>query len=229
MEARRRRDALYGRRKGKPLSPRRAALMATEFPRLAIDIGTPAPSDLRTLFSVSVDAVHLEIGFGGGERLVASARASPSIGFIGIEPFLNGMGKAVAAVADEKLRNVRLFDKDASDLLTWLPPASLAEVDLFYPDPWPKKRHHKRRFVSPANLDRVARVLVPGGLFRVVSDIPGYIEWTLFNVQRNAAFAWAAERADDWRKPFQGWTETRYEAKARGAGRHPAYLTFARV
>jgi tRNA (guanine-N7-)-methyltransferase len=203
--------------------------MASEFPHLAIDIDASVPHDSRRLFPVSVVAVHLEIGFGGGERLIASARASPSIGFIGVEPFLNGMAKAVAAIADQKLRNVRLYDKDASDLLAWLPPASLAEVDLFYPDPWPKKRHHKRRFVNPANLDRIARVLAPGGPFRVVSDIPGYIEWTLLNVQRHTAFTWTAERADDWRKPFRGWIETRYEVKAHGAGRHPVYLTFARI
>ena len=108
------------------------------------------------------------------------------------------------------------------------PPRSTA-VDLLYPDPWPKKRHWKRRFVSPENLDRLARVLTPGGLFRFASDIPSYVEWTLAHVLRHPAFAWTAERADDWRTPFPGWPGTRYEAKALAAGRRPTYLEFRRT
>jgi tRNA (guanine-N7-)-methyltransferase len=223
-----RRDNLYGRRKGKPLSPRRLGLMAALYPALAVDVAMPSPADLGSLFPIVVDGVRLEIGFGGGEHLIAAATARNDLGFIGVEPFVNGMAKVVAAVADLGLRNIRLFEGDAARLLEWLPSTSLAEIDLFYPDPWPKKRHFKRRFVSRANLDRFARVLLPGGLFRFVSDIESYVEWTLLHTGRHADFAWTAERADDWRRPFPQWPGTRYEAKALAAGRKPAYLTFKR-
>lgn len=223
-----RRDTLYGRRKGKSLSPRRARLMATDFPALVINTARPPPTDIAALFAHRPSMVGLEIGFGAGEHLVAAAVAEPAAGFIGIEPFLNGMASAVAAIHDHGLRNVRLFDGEATRFLDWLPPASLDAVDLLYPDPWPKKRHWKRRFVSNENLARLARVLKPGGTFRFVSDIPSYVEWTLVHVLRHPAFAWTAERADDWRRPFPDWTPTRYEAKAQRAGRKPMYLAFRR-
>jgi len=224
-----RRDSLYGRRKGKPLSPRRAHLMATVFPALAIDVARPPPADIAMLFARRPAAVGLEIGFGGGEHLVAAAAAAPAVCFIGIEPFLNGMASAVAAIHDNGLDNIRLFDGEATRLLDWLPPASLDAVDLLYPDPWPKKRHWKRRFVGDDNLDRLARVMKPGGNFRFVSDIASYVEWTLVHVLRHPAFAWTAANADDWRQPFAGWPGTRYEAKAVAAGRTPTYLAFRRV
>ena len=223
------RRSLHGRRKGKPLSARRTGLMATAWPALSIDLALPPPILLTALFPVLVGNVRLEIGFGGGEHMVAEAIAAPETGFIGVEPFVAGMGKAVAAVADRGLQNVRLFDGDAVHLLDWLPTDSLAGVDLLYPDPWPKRRHWKRRFVSPENLDRIARVLAPGGLLRVASDIDDYIAWTLLHVTRRLDFAWTAERADDWRKPFPGWPGTRYEAKAITAGRRPTYLAFRRT
>ncbi|HMN85763.1 MAG TPA: tRNA (guanosine(46)-N7)-methyltransferase TrmB [Bauldia sp.] len=224
-----RHDTLYGRRKGKPLSPRREGLMATLYPSLALDPDTTPPADPATLFPVPVRAVRMEIGFGGGEHLVHEAAAAPDIGHVGVEPFAAGMGKAVSAIADAGLRNVRLFDGDAVRLLDWLPPAALSRIDLLYPDPWPKRRHWKRRFVGPANLDRIARVLSPGGLFRFASDIDSYVAWTLFHLGRRQDFLWTAERADDWRLPFPGWPGTRYEAKALAAGRKPAYLAFRRL
>ena len=224
-----RRDSLYGRRKGKPLSARREGLMATLYPALAIDLAAAPPADAASLFRVPVDTVCLEIGFGGGEHLIHEATAAPRIGFLGVEPFLAGMAKAVAAVAETGLRNLRLFDGDAAHLLDWLPPASLSRVDLLYPDPWPKRRHWKRRFVNPANLDRLARVLRPGGLFRLASDIDSYVAWTLLHLLKRPDFEWTAERADDRRLPFPGWPGTRYEAKALAAGRKPAYLAFRRT
>jgi len=228
VEAERRRS-LHGRRKGKPLSARRSGLMADAYPGLAIDLAVPPPVPLAGLFAAPVADVRLEIGFGGGEHLIAEATAHPDSGFIGVEPFVAGMAKAVAAVADRNLRNVRLHDDDAAGLLDWLPPAALTRVDLFYPDPWPKRRHWKRRFVGPANLERIARVLVPGGTFRVASDIEGYIDWTLRHLLARADFAWTAEEADDWRKPYPGWPGTRYEAKALREGRRPTYLAFVRT
>jgi tRNA (guanine-N7-)-methyltransferase len=222
-------NRLHGRRKGKKLSARRSALMAGLLPALNIDIDRPPPSRAADLFSCPVDTVRLEIGFGGGEHLVAEAEAAPGSGFIGVEPFISGMAKAVAAIADRGLRNVRLFDGDAARLLDWLPAGSLSRIDLLYPDPWPKKRHWKRRFVSPENLDRISRVLMPGGELRFVSDISGYVEWTLSHILRRNDFMWTAQKADDWRRPWSGWPGTRYEAKAFKAGRRPAYLIFRRV
>lgn len=224
-----RRDSLYGRRKGKPLSPRRAHLMATDFRALAIDTDQPAPGDLATLFPHGPATIILEIGFGGGEHLLAGAFGSPGTGFIGVEPFVNGMANAVAAIHDAGLANIRLFDGEALRMLDWLPERSLDRVDILYPDPWPKRRHWKRRVVSTENLARLARVLRPGGIFRFASDIPAYVEWTLALVLAHSGFAWEATRADDWRKPFADWPGTRYEAKALAAGRVPTYLTFRRT
>jgi tRNA (guanine-N7-)-methyltransferase len=222
------RDSLYGRRKGKPLSPRRALLMANAYPALAVDVSHPAPKNLTAIFPNAPSSIRLEIGFGGGEHLMAEAVRAPDVGFIGVEPFLNGMAKAVTAIVDGKLENVRLFGGEASVLLDWLLPASLAGIDLLYPDPWPKKRHWKRRFVSDENLDRLARALSPGGSFRFASDIPSYVEWTLARLMKRDDFVWEAERATDWTAPFRGWPGTRYEAKALAAGRVPTYLAFKR-
>jgi tRNA (guanine-N7-)-methyltransferase len=222
-------NRLHGRRKGKKLSARRSALMAGLLPALSIDIDRPPPPRAADLFSKPVDAVRLEIGFGGGEHLVAEAEAGPASGFIGVEPFINGMAKAVAAISDRGLQNVRLFGGDAARLLDWLPAGSLARIDLLYPDPWPKKRHWKRRFVSPENLDRISRTLKPNGELRFVSDISNYVEWTLSHLLRHRDFLWTARCADDWRRPWAGWPGTRYEAKALRAGRQPAYLIFRRL
>jgi tRNA (guanine-N7-)-methyltransferase len=224
-----RRDKLYGRRRGKKLSPRRAGLLAAELPKLAIATDAPAPLSLASLFAHRPSLVRLEIGFGGGEHLVARAEAEPHAGFIGVEPFVNGMAKAVAAITGRGFVNVRLFGGEASVLLDWLPAASLDSIDLLYPDPWPKKRHWKRRFISSGNLDRLARALRPDGAFRFVSDIPSYVEWTLALMTRRPDFTWTAETSSDWTEPFAGWPGTRYEAKALKAGRIPTYLTFART
>jgi tRNA (guanine-N7-)-methyltransferase len=203
--------------------------MATRLPSLAVDVERAAPKNLAALFAVPVSAVRLEIGFGGGEHLIGEAEAHPAIGHVGVEPFVNGLAKAVASVVDLGLDNVRLFGGDATRLLDWLPAASLDRIDLLYPDPWPKKRHWKRRFVGPENLDRFARVLRKGGTVRFASDIESYVAWTLAHFMRRQDFTWTAERPDDWRKPFPGWQGTRYERKALAAGRKPAYLEFCRL
>ncbi len=203
--------------------------MATLLPQLTLDPGEPPPTNVAKLFPHAPSRVVMEIGFGGGEHLVSEASREPDAGFIGVEPFVNGMAKAVAAIAENELRNVRLFGSDASLLLDWLPARSIDEIDLLYPDPWPKKRHWKRRFVSRENLARLAHVLKPGGVFRFASDIPAYVEWTLMNFGADARFAWTAERAADWTTPFPHWPGTRYEAKALREGRVPTYLAFRRI
>jgi tRNA (guanine-N7-)-methyltransferase len=221
--------AFFGRRKGHALRPHQAALMETLLPKLAIDLGAPAPADLAALFPVAVDSVRLEIGFGGGEHMIAQAEQNPSTGFIGVEPFLNGMAKALSVIDTRKLANVRLDFGDATFLLQWLPPASLARVDLIYPDPWPKRRHWKRRFVQDRSVAELARALSVGGELRFATDIADYAAWTLAHVARSPQFEWTAERADDWRRPWPGFSGTRYEAKAKREGRTPCYLIFRRV
>ncbi len=222
-------EAFFGRRHGKSMSALQRAALETQLPRCRIDIDSPAPSDVARLFGPDVSGVRLEIGFGGGERLRHEAARSPGTGFIGVEPFVNGMAKLLIGLQQEPLGNVRVYDDDATRLLDWLPLASLAGIDLLYPDPWPKKKHWKRRFVNDANLDRLARVLKPGAAFRFASDIDTYVDWTLLHCRRHPAFAWRAETAADWRDPYEGWPGTRYEAKAMREGRQPAYLTFMRI
>jgi tRNA (guanine-N7-)-methyltransferase len=219
--------AFFGRRKGHPLKPRQAALFDTLLPRVALDLAKPAPADLRTLFD-GVDEVRLEIGFGGAEHLIEQAKAHPRGGFIGSDAFVNAIAKALAAIDDQKPCNVRLHHGDASALLDWLPAGALARIDLLYPDPWPKRRHWKRRFIQDDSLERLARVLKPGGELRFATDIADYATHTLARILRSRDFVWTAEAASDWRQPWPGFCGTRYEAKAKREGRVPAYLVFRR-
>jgi tRNA (guanine-N7-)-methyltransferase len=220
--------SFYGRRKGHRLRARQAGLFGSLLPRLALDLTKPAPTKLAALFPFRVEAVRLEIGFGGAEHLIAQAQAHPHIGFIGCEPFVNGMAKALSAIAELELENIRLHHGDATMLLAWLPASSLKRVELIYPDPWPKRRHWKRRFVQDATVAALARVLAPGGEFRFASDWADYTAWTLQRLMRCPDFAWTAERADDWRKPWPDFAGTRYQAKALREGREPCYLTYRR-
>jgi tRNA (guanine-N7-)-methyltransferase len=222
------REAFFGRLKGPKLRPGQTALIEEVLPQLRPDLTKPAPEVLTDLFPVPVEAVRLEIGFGGGEHLLHESGRFPDVGFIGVEPFVNGMAKLLSAIQDAPRPNLRLYDDDATRLLDWLPAGSLAGVDLFYPDPWPKRRHFKRRFVNPRNLDRIARVLAPGSNFRFASDIDTYVDWTLRHCRDHDEFEWTAERAADWHTPYEAWPGTRYEAKAIREGHPPAYLTFRR-
>ena len=223
-----RHGAFFGRRKGHPLRSRQAELFGTLLPRLAVDISKPA-QNLTALFPDAVDDIQLEIGFGGAEHLIGRAKANPRTGFIGAEPFVNGMAKALAAIDEGKLANIRLHHADAVELLDWLPAGSIGRIDLLYPDPWPKRRHWKRRFVNDDNIARLSRALRAGGEFRFATDWANYAEWTLARLMRSEDFTWTAERADDWRKPWPEFSGTRYEAKAKREGRLPCYLRFKRV
>jgi tRNA (guanine-N7-)-methyltransferase len=228
-EQQNRHGAFFGRRKGHPLRPRQAERFGSLLPGLALDLTRGAPNDLAALYPHAVETVRLEIGFGGAEHLIAQAQAYPGAGFIGCEPFVNGMAKALSAIDELGLANIRLHHGDAVELLRWLPQQSLARVDLLYPDPWPKRRHWKRRFVSDANVAALARVIASGGEFRFATDWANYAEWTLLRLLRSRDFTWMAERADDWRKPWAGFSSTRYEAKAKREGRAPTYLIFRRT
>ena len=224
-----RKRAFFGRRKGHKLRPHQARLIESLLPRLAIDIAGPAPVDLRALFASPVVDMRLEIGFGGGESLIAAAREHPQTGFIGVEPFINGMAKALAAIEAGNIRNIRLHFDDAVDLIAWLPAASLSRIDLIHPDPWPKRRHWKRRFIQDAMIAQLARILRPGGEVRFVTDISDYATWTLQRFMRSEDFEWTALVADDWRKPWSGFVHTRYHAKAARAQRASCFLTFRRT
>jgi tRNA (guanine-N7-)-methyltransferase len=221
--------AFFGRRKGHKLRPHHAQLIDTLLPRLVIDLDRPAPADLGTLFPARASDVQLEIGFGGGEYLIAQAQAQPRRGFIGVEPFVNGMAKALAAIESADLQNIRLHFDDAVNLIAWLPESSLARIDLIHPDPWPKRRHWKRRFVQDAMIARLARILRPHGEFRFVTDIADYAAWTLQRFLRSADFAWTAQCADDWRKPWPDFISTRYNAKAAREARAACFLIFRKV
>lgn len=226
MTDRSHKPAFYGRRKGHALRPRSADLMDTLLPRLALDLARPR--DPRRLFSVPVGDVWLEIGFGGGEHMIDQARRHPDTGLIGCEPFVNGMAKALRSIDDGDIDTIRLHHGDAGDVIDWLPDQSVGRVFLLYPDPWPKRRHWKRRFVSAPMLDRLHRIMAPGAELRFASDIESYVAWTLERLRDHPGFAWTAEKADHWRRPWPNWPGTRYEAKSRRAGRVPTYLTFRR-
>jgi tRNA (guanine-N7-)-methyltransferase len=221
--------AFFGRRKGHKLRAHQAGLIEHLLPHLAFALQVPSPPDLSGLFDPPLGEIRLEIGFGGGEHLVAEARAHQDKGFIGCEPYVNGMAKILAQIETHNLGNIRLFAGDAVELLAWLPPRSLCRIDLIHPDPWPKRRHWKRRFVQDATIAAMARVLKAGGEFRFVSDIDDYCAWTLAHLARSKDFVWTAERADDWRLPWPSYTMTRYGQKAAREGRVAAYLRFRKI
>jgi tRNA (guanine-N7-)-methyltransferase len=221
--------SFFGRRKGHKLRSHQADLIEHLLPRLALEIGKPCPLDLADLFDPPADDVRLEIGFGGGEHLIAEARALPNLGFIGCEPYVNGMAKILTQIEAHNIGNIRLFAGDATELLAWAPQRSLARIDLIHPDPWPKRRHWKRRFVQDATVAAMARTLKPDGEFRFVSDIDDYSAWTLKHLARSPDFVWTAERAPDWRLPWPDYTMTRYGVKADREGRHAAYLRFRKM
>ena len=189
-----RHGSFFGRRKGHKLRSHQADLIEHLLPRLALDIAGPSPPGLAGLFDPPADDVRLEIGFGGGEHLIAEARAFPDTGFIGCEPYVNGMAKILTQIEAHNIGNIRLFAGDAAELVAWAPPRSLDRIDLIHPDPWPKRRHWKRRFVQDATVAAMARVLKPGGEFRFVSDIDDYCAWTLAHLSRSPDFVWTAEK-----------------------------------
>lgn len=217
----------YGRRRGHGLSTRQRQLLADVLPRLKLDLSQPC-LDAAMLVEPPSRETWLEIGFGGGEHLVWQASRHAEIGLIGCEPFIDGVVKVLDAVERAGLVNVRVHDDDARQVLRWLPPASIGRVFILFPDPWPKKRHHKRRLMAPATLGMLARVMRPGAELRFASDIAGYVRSALLAVAEEGSFEWPASTADDWRIRPDDWPQTRYEAKALAAGRRCSYFRFQR-
>lgn len=224
-------SAFFGRRKGKRLRAGQEERLRSLLPRLRLPGGDSpiAGEALAALYPAPPAGYVLEIGFGGGEHLAHRAAERPDLGFIGCEPFVNGMVKLLGAVEERGLTNVRLWDEDAGLLLPRLPEGAFERVYLLYPDPWPKRRARKRRFVSPESLAAIARLLKPGGTFHFASDIDDYVGWTLARAAAEPRLKWTATGPADWREPYRGWPGTRYEAKALREGRTPSYLTFSRT
>ncbi|MBZ0130728.1 MAG: tRNA (guanosine(46)-N7)-methyltransferase TrmB [Rhodobacteraceae bacterium] len=224
----------YGRRYGKTLRDTQRDFLDTDLAALAIPgvdwVANPdrRPIDPAALFATKRE-VWLEIGFGAGEHMVHMAAANPDIGIIGCEPFINGVAMLLGKIRAAGVDNLAVHPDDVRDLFDVLPDASINRAFLLYPDPWPKKRHHRRRFVTPEFLDPLARVMRPGAILRVATDIGDYVRQTLEQMQAHAGFDWLADGPDDWRKPWDDWHSTRYEQKALREGRTPHYLTFRRV
>jgi tRNA (guanine-N7-)-methyltransferase len=219
----------FGRRRGRKLSARQDRLLAELLPKVAVDPTGSPPSDLTALFGSGTSAVWLEIGFGGAEHLIWQARAHPDVGIIGCEPFEEGVVKALAAIDEGGLGNIRLLGDDVRPLLRWLPERSISRVFILFPDPWPKKRHQKRRLFSPDLLRLLARVMVPGAELRLATDIGDYARTALLAVQGTPAFRWTVEEPADWRVRPADWPGTRYEAKAGREGRKCYFFRFVRT
>ena len=184
------------------------------------------PLDVEALFGGR--DLWLEVGFGGGEHMVHQAEQNPDICIIGCDPYINGVAMLLGRIRAAGVENLRVYPNDVRDLFDVLPEASVARAFVLYPDPWPKARHHRRRFVTQEHLVPLARVLKPGAILRLATDIPDYVRQTLQEVPK-AGFEWLAERPGDWRCPWADWISTRYEQKALRAGRVPHYLTFRKV
>ena len=217
----------YGRRKGRRLREGRRSLFDAVLPALRVDIAAGRELDPRSLFDAPRE-VWLEIGFGGGEHLAAQAAAHPDVGLIGCEVFQAGIASALGHIAQAGLKNIRLHPEDARELLAVLAPRSLDRVFLLFPDPWPKRRHEQRRFIGRANIDRLAQLMRPGAELRIASDDPTYQEWVLRHVPVHPAFRWHARSPVDWLQRPSDAIETRYERKARDAGRTPMFFRFLR-
>ena len=222
----------YGRVKGKTLKPAQQKYLDEDLTSLSPGLvgweenPDRIPLDVEALFEGK--PIWLEIGFGGGEHLVHQAATYPEIGLIGAEPYLNGVAMLLGKIRKAGVQNLRVHPGDARNLMDVLSEASVDKAFLLYPDPWPKKRHHRRRFVTQEHLAPLARVLKPDAEFRVATDIPDYVRQTLLEVPK-AGFEWLAEGPGDWRNPWDDWTSTRYEQKALREGRTPHYMTFRRL
>jgi tRNA (guanine-N7-)-methyltransferase len=219
----------YGRRKGHALSARKERLVQELLPRLRLPLAGPSPRPLTLLFLPGAREVWLEIGFGSGEHLLWQAEHKPEVGFIGCEPFINGVASLLGGIEDRGLGSIRIHDGDAREVLGWLPDGSTARVFLLFPDPWPKSRHLKRRLLTPEIAAEFARVLKPTGEMRFASDSGDYAGQALAILLGSGAFAWDAECAADWQRRPVDWPQTRYERKALSEGRKPVYLRLRRL
>lgn len=215
----------FGRAKGKPLSPAQKTLMEIEFPK--VDVGPAVKAGENPLKDVD-SPLWLEIGFGGAEHLLWQAKHNPDVHILGVEPFLNGVVKAVSGITKDRLNNISLHRGDAREVLKLLPDHSLDRVFVLFPDPWHKARHNKRRIINMEFLEDLHRVIKPGGTFRFGSDIIHYVDWTLTRLKRHGGFSWLATSQEQWRTRPDDWPSTRYLEKAIREGRSGHFFEFIR-
>ncbi len=221
-------EKFFGRRAGQSLRNNQARLIEDMLPKLRVPDHAGALNDPQALFADTVCEVWLEIGFGGGEHLAWQATENPHVGFIGGEPYINGVAKLLALIKAGNLSNIRIIDDDIRPRIDQLGNQTISRAFLLFPDPWPKLRHRKRRFVNRTNLDRLHRIMKPGAEFRVASDIDDYISWSLREVAEHRGFELLSDDPSDWRERPADWPQTRYEAKAARQGRTSTYLRFVR-
>jgi len=214
-------NRLYGRSQGKPLRARQQALVDNLLPQITV----PAEGEVSSKVLFGDDRpLHLEIGFGGGEHLAFRADMLPDHGFIGAEPFVNGVAQALTHIEEQRLANVRIHMGDALDVLSRVPDGSLAMLYLLHPDPWPKNKHAKRRMMNDGPVQMFARKLKPGGEFRFGTDHPVYLRHALMVMQRHTdSFEWQVKDRSSWEQRPSGWPETRYEHKARTVYGHEVW------
>lgn len=229
LDADNRRRSLHGRRHARRIAPSQKALLERLLPEIEITLPTAPPLlDPAQLFGAWAEEVWLEVGFGKGEHLIWQAVRNPSIGFIACEPFVNGVAALLAGIESNGIENIRIYVGDAAELIQLLPAGSLARAFILFPDPWPKKRHHKRRFISQDNLSALAEKLCDNAELRIATDHSDYCRWTVQNMDRSRDFEWLAEGPDDWRCRTDDWPSTRYEEKALRKGAKCAYLRYSR-
>ena len=218
----------FGRRRGRALRPGQKALIRDFLPQIALTIPVSGEFDPGGLFDARAGPIWVEIGFGGGEHLADQAERHPETGLIGCEVFENGIAKLLARIKRGRIENIRIFADDGRLLIAALPPASIDRVFILFPDPWPKRRHEGRRIVSRGTLDALARVMTDGAELRLATDDRDLLSWMLERATDHPAFEWLARRPCDWRERLQDWPLTRYEEKARAAGRPAIFLRFRR-
>ena len=220
----------YGRRKGHRLSARKESLLRQVFPKIRIDLdATNLPLDPQFLFNFRPKEIWLEVGFGGGEHIAYQSQANPDIGIIGVEPFLNGVVSLVDEIHNKDLKNIRIFDKEISILLERLKPNSLSKVFLLFPDPWPKKKHLKRRILNHYFLDKMNHLMLEGGEFRFSSDDAGYARLAVELASIREDFSWCPKSCRDWQLRPECSIETRYERKAIQHGRKNTYINLRKT
>ncbi|MBJ26695.1 MAG: tRNA (guanosine(46)-N7)-methyltransferase TrmB [Alphaproteobacteria bacterium] len=219
---------VYGRQNRRGLSAGKRAVLDRIMSNFSIDDSIIQDEVLEPsgLFKNNIRAVWLEIGFGAGEHIVAQALKNPDIGFIGCDPFMNGVASLCKKLDVEGLNNVKIYTGDAKNILKVLRPKSIQRLFILFPDPWPKKRHHKRRIINPETILLMQRIIVPGGELRIASDETSYIHWILRCMAESKVFNWSVSSQRDWQEKGADWPETRYEIKALSEGREPVFLTY---
>lgn len=216
----------YGRRKGRPLLKTHRALFNQLMPKVGLKL---TESMINPIHILQTPEVWLEIGFGGGEHLAYQAERNPSVGLVGAEAFINGISSLIRHIDEKKLLNIKIFEGDVRLLFPKIIPKSFSKIFILFPDPWPKKKHHRRRLINSESLEILHRLLTARGLLRIVSDEPSYIEWILKIFETSDLFSKPIGNEESWQAPPNDWIQTRYEKKARHEGRTPVYLDFVKI